>query len=203
MYINFKFIKEKGMDIEEVLYLQIIKQLPSENIVQEELENLSEKYLDRHFSQGHIEYIKGRPKDPKIVKTRLTNKGKELLKSITTPYIEEEDLRLFEWIKEHYLKMNKQIGNQTKIKLGIAEFRTQTNIGRNRLALLLRTFLMDEENMRYNNKLENVFYSSKNVFSTRFNLEECRLYDYYLRRKKAFDKQFIKIEEKELNDKTN
>lgn len=201
MYINFRYLKENGMNAEEVLYLQIVKQLPSENYALEELERLSKKYSEGYFKEELIEYNKGKAKDPKIIKTRLSKKGKELLKTISSPFVEEEDVRLFEWIKEQYIKMDKQIGNQSRIKKGISEFRVQTNIEKNKLALLLRTFLMDRENMKYNNKLENVFFSNSNVFSVRFNLEECRLYDYYLRRKEAFDARFKEIEEKDL--KTN
>jgi hypothetical protein len=79
----------------------------------------------------------------------------------------------------------------------IALFRVQSGIEKNHLAILLDEFVKDDNNMEYNNRLEYAFFKASNVFQTKFELDQSRLYTYYLKRKQYFDSVFSKVEVEE------
>ena len=87
--------------------------------------------------------------------------------------------------------MEKDIGNKKKTKMYIAEFRVHSGIEKNELAHLMSQFLNDEANMLYNNKLEFALFKSSNLYQTKFNLDESRLWQYYSRNKEIIDKDYI------------
>lgn len=191
MYINFKYAKNKGLSEVDILTLQIIKQLRTEPQVEENLVNvLTDDFLLKAEENGYITQIKGKKGDSELGRLRLTKKGAKLLDDIETSEVEEEDIILFEWLEGFYKSEGKMIGNKKRTKTGIAQFRKHTGIEKNALAFLLKEFISDEENMKFNNKLEAIFFSSKNLYSRKFNIEECRLYTYYDLRRKYFDNKF-------------
>lgn len=194
MYINFNLAKTKGLNEVDIMTLQIIKQLRTEPQREENLVNiLTDDFLIKMEDRGYIHQIKGKKSDSELSKIRLTKKGTKLLDDIETAEVNEEDIVLFEWLESFYKAEEKQIGNKKRTKTGIAQFRSHTGIEKNCLAFLLKEFISDEENMKFNNKLENIFFSSKNLFSRKFLIDECRLYAYYDKRRDFFDKQFKKL----------
>lgn len=188
MYINLKYLAEKGLFFTDIYLLQLAKQQRTEDCHAYLFgfeDNLA--LLQR---LGFIESIKGKRKDSAISRLRISKAGEEVLCNVEIPEILSEDIVLFEWVKSIYLTKDKKLGNQKKTKLYIALFRAHSGIDRNKLALLLSTFLNDENNMKYNNILERVFHHPENVYATRFDLSSSRLYNYYLTHQEHFDEQF-------------
>lgn len=192
MYINIKLLKQKGYNSIDLLFLQLINQNKMED-VSEEIALIYDKVIDYLPIDDLVYTIKGTKKQNVFQKMRLTRKGKELIDNLTTPDIIEEDITIYEWLKNFYIENDKIIGNKRQIKKGIAGFRAESQITKNKLAFLLKIFLSDEDNMKYNNKLENVFFDNKNLYSKKFYIDSCRLYQYYLKNKYFFDNKFLEL----------
>lgn len=193
LYINFKLVQELEEGGHESFNL--IKILTAINQGKKEI-------LKQMISQP-TDYdltFKGKP----LVKTikpknkqetwydivRLDKAGKDLLKELTEAECEEQDEVILKWLCEHYQKIGKEVGNKRKTLRHIRDFRIKSDIKKNNLIRLCHAFVSDEDNMEYSHKLEYVFYKPKTVFETRFDLEESRLYQYYIRHKEQFDKIF-------------
>ncbi len=188
MWIDFK---NHTVLPEEIIYLQLIKQNQKEDLKDEVEFYVKDRNLDIFLETGYVELIKAKNKaDTRQNRARLTSKGRELLEELETPPALEDDVKVFEWLKSLYLKQGKEVGNGAKTLRHIASFRTKSNIEKNNLIKLCLAFLQDEENMEYNIKLEYAFYKAPTAFETKFQLEESRLYKYYLKRQQYFDSIF-------------
>lgn len=141
---------------------------------------------------GLITFVKGKAKENIFQKARITSKGEDLLSDLETPEILEEDLKLFDWGSSYYKKLGKKVGNAKKCKMYIALFRVNSGIARNKLVKLLQVFLRDEVSQEYSFVLEYVFFKPSNIYSTRFDIHQSRLYQFYLGNKELFDQEFEK-----------
>lgn len=113
-------------------------------------------------------------------RVRLSKKGNQWLDDLTTPDIEEQDITLFEWLKNIYLEAGKELGNQKKTKQHIAFFRIESGIEKNELAKLCQNFIKDDS-FEYSQKLEYLFFKPSNVYERKFKIHSSRLYQYYLK----------------------
>lgn len=193
MYINFKILKKRELELEDFLLLQAAKQSKFEDL-SVTIDIFSKERVDKLLDKGFLSKIKGLAKDPDSKKIRTTKKGNDLLDDLETPEIEEEDIVMFDWICDVYITMGKEIGNKKKTKTYIALFRTHSGIEKNHLATLLEKFVKDDFNMAYNFRLEYAFFKPSNVYQSRFELDQSRLYQYYLNNKLYFDKLFEQTE---------
>jgi hypothetical protein len=188
MYINLKYLAEQSMGFEDLFILQLAKQQKFEDC-SEWLSFYNSKIPDLE-KLGYIEYIKGNKSDSALSKMRISKAGQNILDNVEIAEITENDIKLFEWIKKIYLSRDKKLGNQRKTKLYIALFRTQSGINLNKLATLMNSFISDDQNMEYNHILEYALFKPANIYNTKFNLDESRLYQYYLSHQDHFDKIF-------------
>lgn len=196
MYINFQLAKTKGLTPTDVANLQLISQNKTESLWEIITETVSLQTLDRYQNLGYITLIKAKNKGDTIQnRVRLSPKGSELLEDLQVPEVNSEDLMLYDWLEATYKKEDKEIGNRKKTKLYIALFRSHSGIDRNKLALLCKTFMNDSSQFEWSKKLEFLFFKPGNVFSVKFDLEQSKLYQYYLKHKEHFDNKFAKIEE--------
>lgn len=193
MYINFKLLSKKGFEHSDLLILQLCKQNKNENLEQD-LEMQPHQNILKLKSMGYIDEIKGTKSQSELSKLRLTKSGSNLLEDLETPEVLEEDILLFDWISDVYTRLGKQIGNKKKTKMYIALFRVHSGIEKNHLATLLEKFVKDEDNMEYNFRLEYAFFKPTNVFQVKFELDQSRLYMYYLKNKNSFDILFNQIQ---------
>lgn len=187
MYINFEMLSSRGLTINNLVLLQMCKQNKFEDL-STYIENIFGD-LDFQFLEERelIEYVKPKKKDnTKYQLARISKKGNELLSDLETPEITEEDLTVWAWLADAYKKAGKQIGNIKKGKLWLAEFRVQSGITRNHLVKLCNEFLYDEKCQEYSFRLDYVFFRPTNVFTTRFDLNESKLWQYYLSREEYF-----------------
>lgn len=185
-YINFKVLDKSGLSALHIFSLIAVKQKEFDY-----LEGVNLNYLEDLLDKEYIKTIKVSKKlEGTNQSLRITPKGNKFLVDLETAEVEEEDSVVFEWLKKHYEKLGKEIGNGAKTKRYIRDFRIKSGIDKNNLLKLCLAFLQDEENMVFNIKLEYAFYKPATAFETRFNLEESRLYKYYLKREDYFKSIF-------------
>lgn len=187
MYVNFKTLQKEELTPVQVIALIAIKS--------KAFFYLEDIYWGREeealYEGGYITRVKTSKKNEGSLESlRLTPKAKKFLEDLETAEVSEEDDKVFEWLKNHYKKIGKEIGNGAKTKRHIRDFRIKSGIQKNNLIKLCLAFLQDEDNMQYNNILEYAFYKAPTAFETRFNLEESRLYKYYMKREAYFKSQF-------------
>lgn len=191
MYVNFDLMRSRGITYGEYLFLLALKQASAtdmEKTVEEIATTFEIEELDK--LEPYIKEIKGKKNQSIYSKLRLSEKGKKLLEDLHTANVEDWHIKLADWIKAAYESDGKKIGNKKRLTRGLAQFAKETGITHRNLALLWVTFFRDEDMMEYSFKAENVIFSSKNIYQRAFNLDECRLWDYYNDRKEEFDEIF-------------
>lgn len=191
MYININLLESRGVQPVMVLGLQMIKQNKTEELstnIAEWFDILTED--EKSWLEDHTYYIKGKPYEGQFEKIRLTDKGVKFLDDVQIAQVQEWHIVLADWVATMYKSQDKKVGNKKRLATGLAQFGAETSIIKNDLALLWREFLSDDEQMEYSHVAENVIFSSKSIYSRKFNLEECRLQTYYRQRKNYFDNKF-------------
>ena len=178
MYINYKYLKESDLGWMDVLVLQLVKQGDGVLLDKEQYELL--------LDEGYLTLIKGKKNETEAQKLRLSDKGKDFLNELEEAESTEEDKIVLEWLCDIYKKLGKEIGSKKKTLSYIKDFRVKSGIDKNRLINLCSTFVGDDNQMEYSNILQNVFFKPTNVYNTRFNLEDSRLWKYYLKYEEAF-----------------
>ena len=187
MYVNFELVKKVGLQPSDIYFLCGIKQ-----IEKEVLEQVTGYVFSRLDGIGLLTSIKGSLKENPAYRIRLSKKGKDLLNDLEQAPVEEQDKTVFEWLKNYYLKADKEIGNGAKTQRHIRDFRIKSGIEKNNLITLVLDFL--RENEERSKKLEYIWYYPKTAFATRFDLEESWLWNHYIKNKERLDAKFEKYE---------
>lgn len=191
-YINFALAKSKGLTLCEIVLLQMI----SQNKYEDHSATI-EKFPDeiaKFTTQKFVDYIKGNAKDSEAFKIRLSPKGSKILEEIQIAEVTNDDLDVYEWLEKKYKEQGKEIGNAKKTKALIAQFRTHSGITRNHLVYLCKVFMNDEHEMEFSKRLEYLFWKKDHMYQTKFDINQSRLFQYYLMRKEAFDAKFAQIQ---------
>lgn len=191
MYINFNLLQSYGLIPEDVVTLQAIFQNKFEN---NEALLIAICDVEKFEKFELVTYIQGSKKASKQSLMRLSPKGSKILEEIQIAEVNQDDLDVYGWLEGVYKKSGKEIGNMKKTKSLIAQFRVHSGIERNHLAFLCKTFINDEKEMEWSQKLEFLFWKPANLFQTKFDIEQSRLYQYYLKRKEQFDAKFLTIQ---------
>jgi hypothetical protein len=190
MYINFKILDLKGVSLDDYVLMNIIRQNKFEDVSEKIKEWGGLKELEKY---GLIEYVKGKKDETEFQRVRLSKLGTKWIEDIQTPEINEDDLRIYDWLEGIYKSLGREVGNRKKTKMHIAQFRVHSGISRNALAYLCQEFIEDEEEMEYSFKLEYLFFKPSSVYQTKFDIDQSRLYKYYLKHQKVFDNAFLEI----------
>lgn len=189
MFINTNMVKHYNLNLQQVALMQILHQAKNED-VSEWLESYNGD-LDVLNEKEFISEVKAKNKSESVYKRlRLSKKGRELLDAIETPEVTEDSLRIFEWIKQIYISAGKDLGNQKKTKMFIAQFSAESGIQRNALAFLIQSFINDESQFEWSKVLQYLFFKGDSVFNIKFDLHSSRLYQYYLKNQNYFDNKF-------------
>jgi hypothetical protein len=195
MYINFQLAATKGLSPTDVANLQLISQNRTEKLVDIITEYLPLNVLEAYQDREYITLVKAKNKSDTIQnRVRLTSKGSDLLEDIQSPEINEDDLQLYNWLETIYKQEGKELGNRKKTKMYVALFRVNSGIDRNKLAYLCKTFMNDTAQFEWSKKLEFLFFKPSSVYAVRFDIEQSRLYQYYIKNQEHFDNKFAKIE---------
>jgi len=190
MYINIQNLFK--LPHPNSLALLLVLKQAGEKDLSKEISLLALEDMDLHAlkENGYIKYIKGKASQNVNQKMRLDKKGTKFLNDLDTPEVLEEDKKIFDWLAEMYKGQDKIVGNGKATQRHIASFREKTGIEKNCLAFLCDAFIKDDEEQEWSFKLEFVFWKPTNMFQTKFNLEQSRLYQYYLKRQDYFEEQF-------------
>jgi hypothetical protein len=196
MYINFEISKKRGLSPTDVVNLQLISQNKTEKLEGIIFDNIPLRILHSYQEQELVTLVKAKNKSDSIQnRIRLSSKGHDLLEDLQVPEINDDDLMLYSWLEAIYKKEGKELGNRKKTKLYVALFRSHSGIDRNKLALLCKTFMNDTSQFEWSKRLEYLFFKPSNVYAVKFDIEQSKLYQYYLKHKQTFDNKFAKIEE--------
>lgn len=193
-YINFNLLNDKGFTPMDYCLFVAANQNAKEDM-SDTIAGLIEDdaRLEEMVEKGYLKYIKGTKHQSDIEKLRLDKKGRKLIEDVSAIEAEEEDIVVFDWLEKLYKERGKEIGNRRKTKSYIAQFRKLSGIEKNQLVALCKAFVLDENEQEYSFKLENVFYKPKTHFNINFDIEESRLYKYYLKNKERFDMVFERL----------
>lgn len=189
-YINFKTLDKflKDFRLEELLYLCAIKQQEEENIQEYYSLNHHQKLLD----SGYIKTLKKG-------ELRLDKKGTDFLRDIGRSEHGEDEEKLFEWLSNHYLKLDKEIGNPNRVKKLLKWFSDETGISKNNLVKLFIDFLSDEYVEEVSRVLEfTIFYPKKYTtdkgktiaYEAKPDIYDSWLYKHYLKHRCRLDTIF-------------
>ena len=193
MYINIKYLKDKGLTEDDYLNLILIRQQRTESIGNTMEKRLTPMQVSDYLSWGFISEVKIKADAPLYSNLRISTEGKKIIDDASTADIIDEDITIRDWLIKIYKAEDKIIGNKKRVAQGISQFRANSGINKNHLAFLLQTFIKDEKNFTYSQKLENLFFDNTNVFDRRFKLEQCKLWEYYERREDFFNNKFKNI----------
>jgi hypothetical protein len=195
MYVNFDLMCKWGLSPIDVINLQLISQNKTESLEEVITNNISLEVLDKYQKSEYVSLVKAKNKADTIQnRIRLTSKGSDLLETLQVPEVNEDDLKLYDWLEGIYKAEDKEIGNRKKTKLYIALFRAHSGIDRNKLAYLCKSFMNDSSQFEWSKRLEYLFFKPSNAFSVRFDIEQSSLYRYYLKHKTSFDNKFKTLE---------
>lgn len=193
MYVNFKLLNSRGLTPNEFMFLLAAKTNKTEDS-SSVIEYYFKDVLSKFKGTNLVVFVKPKNKAENDYNTvRLSSVGLELIEDITTSEITEDDIKLFNWLEGVYKSMDKEAGNKRKCKNFIAQFRVNSGICKNHLAFLCQTFINDEKEIEFSQKLEFLFFKGANLFSVKFDIYQSRLFQYYEKRKDFFESQFKNI----------
>ena len=194
-YINFPLLKTRGLSQSQYLILQCCKQQKFEDL-HETLIELCNEDVEELFTleeKGLVQFIKGKARDTFFQRARSSKSGDDLLELLETAAVTEEDIIIWDWLANIYKKRDKKVGNAKKGKFFLAQFRIQSGINKNNLSFLCHAFIKDPAKMEWSFQLDYVFFKPDNVFTTKFDLEQSKLWHYYKDNQEYFDKKFAEL----------
>jgi len=196
MYINYSYAKSKDIQPQDIIVLQTIKQQRSEDLEEVLSGILDDERLGVFEKMGLITQIGGKKGDSELSRLRLSKKGNTILLDIESYGILEEDVTVFEWMKNYYLKAEKEIGSEKKCKELIAWFRSESQISKNELVHLCSRFVGDDSRMEYSKVLQYIFWKPENHFQTKPDLSQSKLWLYYEKYREQLDNEFSQLKDK-------
>ena len=192
-YFNTELAKSRQLHPLDVYILQIIHQNKSNDMSEDLVLLMDDDILKRLHAFGLMEMIKGTNKMTEFQKLRLSKKGKKWLSDFQTYNIVENDIKLFDTLKQIYIDLDKEVGSEKKTKELIAWFRNETNFNHKQMWLIAKKFVQDETRMSYSKMLEKAFWSSTNHFQTQPKLEDSKMWTYYEKHREWFQNEFNKM----------
>jgi len=192
-YFNTELAKSRQLHPGDVYILQIIHQNKSNDMSEDLVLLMDDDILKRLHAFGLMEMIKGTNKMTEFQKLRLSKKGKKYLSDFQTYNIVENDIKLFDTLKQIYIDADKEVGSEKKTKELIAWFRNETNFNHKQMWLIAKKFVQDETRMSYSKMLEKAFWSSTNHFQTQPKLEDSKMWTYYEKHREWFQNEFNKM----------
>lgn len=186
-------MKAKGLNPADIMVLQMCRQNTpndSHEILLREHTDDDENVLKSYEADDYIKFIKGTKKDSLFKRARISKKGELLLQQLQTYKVEEEDIIVYDWLKEYYLKIGKEVGSEKKGVELCAWFRRASGISRNNLVKLCKAFVNDEERMHYSLVLQFIFWKPVDHFQTKPKLEDSKLWLYYEKHRAVFEEIF-------------
>lgn len=195
-YFNTELAKSRELHPLDIFVLQILHQNKSDDMSEDLNLLMDDDMIKRLYEANLVQMIKGTKKMNEFQKLRLSKKGKKWLSDFQTYKVVENDYKLFDVLKQIYLKEEKEIGSEKKTLELIAWFRLETGFSHKAIWLIAKKFVEDEQRMEYSKVLEYAFWKSTNHFQTQPKLEDSKMFSYYEKYKDYFDKEIEKLDNK-------
>jgi hypothetical protein len=192
-YFNTKLAKSRELHPIDIYILQLIHQNKSDDMSEDLILIMDDDSLKRLNAFELMDMIKGSKKMNDFQKLRLTKKGKKWLTDFQTYSIVENDIKLFDTLKEIYTDEAKEIGSEKKTKELIAWFRNETGFNHRQIWLIAKKFVQDEDRMMYSKVLQFAFWKSTNHFQVKPKLEDSKMYSYFEKHREWFNVEFKKL----------
>jgi hypothetical protein len=194
-YINFELLRATGLSGLDYVLLQCCRQQKFEKLGDylSDLCGGEPEALLQLEDRGLVEFIKGEKKDSFFDRARNSKAGNKVLDTLGVSGVTPEDEKIWDWLERKFRAKDKNVGNAKKGKFYLAQFRVQSGIDKNKLAILCNKYIKDEKRMEFSQVLEYVFFKPVNMYSAKFDLEQSKLWQYYLDHKQMFDKEFEKL----------
>lgn len=184
-FLNYEIMSVKGLSLHDVGALQLIKQNKIQDLSQEiEFEVKDSIFEEKMTNLGYIEVIKGTTKQSYYQKLRTTKNGVDLLDLISTPGVNEEQLRMRDYLIDMYLSSEDKervVGNKKLIASYISILQNELAIDIYQFYYLCEFFLAEHI---FTKKLENVFWDKNKERYKEFknNIESSTIYQFYEQR---------------------
>lgn len=188
MYINTNILKHHNLNLQQVTLLQILHQAKTEDVSE-----LLESYngdLDVLHYKGFLSEVKAKNKQESVYKRlRLSKKGREVLDAIETPEVEEQHLKMRDYLISMYLShedKERVVGNKKLIGIYISVLQNHLGLDIYRFYYLCEFFLAEHI---YSKKLENIFMDRNKIRYGEFknHIEDSPLYQFYEQRKQEIE----------------
>lgn len=191
MAVNINYLMEKGLSYYDFTVMQLIAQNTDPKIHEEIILHMTDESLTRLQALDMLKLVNlKRKKDHEYTRLRLSKKGNNVFKNAQIVDYTEADELLFASLDQLYHKMDKPVGNDKQVKKLLAWFRVENQYSRKMIFHAIKYFLMkheEEGKTKYIPTLENLLWKPTNVFASKWDMANSRLY------------QFINENKKELN----
>lgn len=188
MYINTNIVKHYNLNLQQVALLQILHQAKNED-VSEWLESYNGDLDVLHY-KGFLSEVKAKNKQESVYKRlRLSKKGREVLDGIETPEVEEQHLKMRDYLISMYLShedKERVVGNKKLIGIYISVLQNYLGLDIYRFYYLCEYFLSEHI---FTKKLENIFMDRNKIRYGDFknHIEDSALYQFYEQRKQEVE----------------
>jgi hypothetical protein len=151
--------------------------------------------LDELIKKDYLKIIKGKKGQELPERIRLGKAGTKYLSSLSDPEVEDNDIKMFEYLTKIYLEHEdeeRHIGNKKKVLEYCAEFRQLLNLDVYQMYWLCWFFLQEHT---FTKKLEYIFLRYKKGEPYRLfrnSLHDSDLYQFYDTRKKEVEQLWSK-----------
>jgi len=199
MYINAKLLTQRGLSLLEHSLLCIIRQQKFEDNTELLETELHLPILEKLIDLELITFIKPKNKSQKdFERIRLTDKGRNWLEDIETPEVQEEHLKMRDYLIQMYLShedKERVVGNKKLIGIYISVLQSYLGLDIYRFYYLCEFFLSEHI---FTKKLENIFMDRNKIRYGEFknHIEDSALFQFYEQRKSEVEwywKQKIKV----------
>lgn len=190
MYINFKLLREKGIEIKTITDLIAVKQNKTEDLSEYLSQELNTGDLKALEELGYITYRKAKNKSENAYNlARTTDKANKLLEDVSIPEVTQGDLQMLDYLIQMYLNnedTERSIGNKKKVAKYIAIMRNSIGLTLHQFYYLCEYFLAEYP---FTKVLEYIFFNSNKNRYGKFenNLEDSPLYQFYDTKKKEVE----------------
>jgi hypothetical protein len=182
MYINVDTIKEVGLEVNDIMTLQLIFQNKNSNMENAIAMSITDDLLELLESRLLVKYINGTKKQSQFEKIRLTNEGTKILKASQVEGASKGDCDMADYLSDIYLDhedKERSVGNRKKIAQYCCIFRNETQLSLHQMYWVCWLFLQEH---KYTKVLEYIFFKGNDHRYSKFedHLADSPLYKFFL-----------------------
>jgi hypothetical protein len=189
-YINTKLLKSRNLSLNEFAVLSLLRQNKFENNVDILETELNTDVLKKFEDLNLIEQVKRKNKaQNELELIRTTKKANEWLDDIGTPNVEEQHLKMRDYLISIYLNhedTERVVGNKKLIAIYISILQAHLGINIYQFYYLCEFFLSEHV---FTKKLENIFMDRNKIRYGDFknHIEDSSLFQFYEQRKQEVE----------------